>query len=330
MRRVWLYCLLLIGFTGQAIASDLVIYSSRGEQLIKPILDAYRKETGVTITLISDKEGALMERLRAAGKNSPADILLTADAGNLWQAEQMGLLKAVHSATLDANIPPHLRDPNHQWYGMSIRARTIFYNTDRVKPADLSTYAALAEAKWQGKLCLRTSKKVYNQSLVAMMLSEFGPEETERVVKGWVRNLAVPVFPDDTKMLAAIAAGQCEVGIANTYYYGRLMQKSPQLPLGLFWADQEGKGTHVNISGAGVTAHAKNSAGAIKFLEWLSSNKAQNLFADINLEFPANPTVKPAASVAAWGDFQQNVINVANAGLRQTEAVKLMDRAGYK
>ncbi len=325
-----MFAAVLAAFAGQAMAEDVVVYSARAEQLVKPIIEAYKKETGVNVKLVSDKEGPLMERLRAEGRNSPADLLLTVDAGNLWQAANSGLLKPVKSPLLDANIPSYLRDPKNEWYGLSIRARTIFYNTQKVKPGQLSSYADLADPKWKGKLCLRTSKKVYNQSLVAMMLAEMGPVKTEKVVKGWVSNLATSEFPDDTKMLEAIAAGQCEVGIANTYYYGRLMEKSPKLPIGIFWADQAGKGTHVNVSGAGVVKYAKNEKGAVKFLEWLSSEKAQNMFADVNMEFPVNPKVKPDARVAAWGDFKHNYINVSNAGQRQAEAVKLMDRVGYK
>lgn len=325
-----MFAAVLAAFAGQAMAEDVVVYSARAEQLVKPIIEAYKKESGVNVKLVSDKEGPLMERLRAEGRNSPADLLLTVDAGNLWQAANSGLLKPVKSPLLDANIPSYLRDPKNEWYGLSIRARTIFYNTQKVKPGQLSSYADLADPKWKGKLCLRTSKKVYNQSLVAMMLAEMGPVKTEKVVKGWVSNLATSEFPDDTKMLEAIAAGQCEVGIANTYYYGRLMEKSPKLPIGIFWADQAGKGTHVNVSGAGVVKYAKNEKGAVKFLEWLSSEKAQNMFADVNMEFPVNPKVKPDARVAAWGDFKHNYINVSNAGQRQAEAVKLMDRVGYK
>ncbi|MEN6081989.1 extracellular solute-binding protein [Chromobacterium piscinae] len=330
MKQQLMLAAALAAVAGPALAEEVVVYSARGEQLLKPIAEAYKKEAGVNVKLVSDKEGPLMERLRAEGRNSPADLLLTVDAGNLWQAERMGLLKAVNSPVLDANIPAHLRDPAKQWYGLSIRARTIFYNTQQVRPSQLSSYADLADPKWKGKLCLRTSKKVYNQSLVGMMLAEMGPAKTEQVVKGWVGNLAAAPFPDDTKMLEAIAAGQCEVGIANTYYYGRMMEKSPKLPVGIFWADQAGKGAHVNISGAGVTRHARNEKGAVKFLEWLSSEKAQNMFADVNMEFPVNPKVKPDARVAAWGDFKHNYINVSNAGARQAEAVKLMDRAGYK
>ena len=319
-----------IGCLGVAGAEEIVVYSARIEQLVKPLFDAYTRETGVKIKFVTDKEGVLLERLKAEGVNTPADLLITVDAGNLWQAAREELLKPVQSATLAGNVPVHLRDPDNRWFGLSIRARTIFYNPQKIKPGELSTYADLADPRWRGRLCLRTSKKVYNQSLVAMMIAEQGEAKTEEIVKGWVANLATDPFPDDTRMLEAIAAGQCDVGIANTYYFGRLLEKRPDLPLALFWADQQGRGVHINISGAGVTRHAKNAAGAVQLLEWLSSAKAQNLFADANLEFPVNPAVKPAAAVAAWGDFKQDPLNVAKAGEFQAAAVKLMDRAGYR
>jgi iron(III) transport system substrate-binding protein len=315
-------------------AEEVVVYSARNEQLIKPLFDAYTKETGVAVKFVTDKEGPLLARLKAEGANTPADMLMTVDAGNLWQASEEGLLRPVKSKALDANIPEHLRDPDSEWFGLSIRARTLVYNKDKVKPAELSTYEDLASAKWKNRLCLRTSKKVYNQSLVAMMIYEYGEGKTEDMVQGWVNNLAAPPFPDDTKAMEAVAAGQCDVTIVNTYYYGRLMEKNPKLPLGIFWPNQNLKsqnaGVHVNISGAGVTRHAKNPSGAIKLLEWLSSEKAQNLYADVNLEYPVNAKVKPDATVAAWGSFKQNLINVKQAGTLQAKAVKLMDRAGYK
>jgi iron(III) transport system substrate-binding protein len=313
-----------------AHGEEVVVYSARNEQLIKPVFDAYTRATGVTIRFITDKEGPLMQRLKAEGPNTPADLLLTVDAGNLWQAAEEGLLAPVNSPILQRNVPASLRDPGNRWFGLSVRARTIVYNTDRVQANDLSTYEDLADPKWKGRLCLRTSKKVYNQSLVAMLIAEHGEAKTERIVRGWVANLATDPFPDDTKMMEAVAAGQCDVGIGNTYYYGRLMEKKPNLPLALFWPNQQGSGVHVNISGAGVTRYAKNRAGAIRLLEWLSSPDAQNLFADVNLEYPVNPQVKPAPAVAAWGDFKRNPINVAKAGELQAAAVKLMDRAGYK
>jgi iron(III) transport system substrate-binding protein len=329
--RTSILILLALFIVGNAVAADeLVVYSARNEQYIKPLFDAYAKETGTPIKFITDKEGVLMQRIKAEGVNTPADILMTVDAGNLWEAAKEDLLRSIVSPTLQANIPASLRDPGNQWFGLSVRARTIFYNTQKVKPTDLSTYEDLGEAKWKGRLCLRTSKKVYNQSLVAMMIAEHGEAKTEQLVKSWIGNLATDVFADDTKMLEAIGAGQCDVGIANTYYYGRLMAKSPALPIGIFWANQNDKGVHVNVSGAGVTKHAKHAAEAQKLLEWLSSDKAQNLYADLDMEYPANPAVKPAATVSAWGPFKSNPINVAKAGELQAASVKLMDRAGYK
>ncbi len=326
--------LALAAATLPALAEEVVVYSARNEQLIKPLFDAYTRDTGVQVKFITDKEGPLMARLKAEGKNTRADVLLTVDAGNLWQASEEGLLRPIQSKTLQANVPAHLRDPGNEWFGLSVRARTLVYNTGKVKPADLSTYEDLAHPKWKGRLCLRTSKKVYNQSLVAMMVHEYGEGKTEDIVRGWVANLATSPFPDDTKAMEAVAAGQCDVTLVNTYYFGRLMDKKPTLPLAIFWPNQGLKnqtaGVHVNVSGAGVTRHAKNPAGAQKLIEWLSSEKAQNQFADVNLEYPVNPRVKPDAKVAAWGSFKQNLINVKEAGSLQTKAVKLMDRANYK
>jgi len=329
LKSVLLSCVMLLSVPAFA-GGELVVYSARNEQLIKPLFDAYTAETGTAIRFITDKEGPLLERLKAEGKNTPGDMLITVDAGNLWLAAKEGVLAKVNSKVLKANVPVHLRDPDNHWFGLSVRARTIVYSTVRVKPADLSTYEALGDAKWKGRLCLRTSKKVYNQSLVAMMIARHGEAKTEKIVKSWIANLATDVFPDDTKLMEAIAAGQCDVGIVNTYYFGRLEKKQPGLPLALYWPNQKDRGVHVNVSGAGITAHAKHRAAAIKFLEWLSSKKAQNLFADENLEYPANPNVKPAKSVAAWGSFKQDTINVSKAGSLQGKAVMLMDRAGYK
>ena len=325
---------LLLTSGAAALAEEVVVYSARNEQLIKPLFDAYTRETGVQIKFITDKEGPLMARLKAEGRNTPADVFMTVDAGNLWQAAQEDLLKPVDSKLLAANIPAHLRDPGNEWFGLSVRARTVVYNRNKVKAGELTTYEDLANPKWKNRLCLRTSKKVYNQSLVGMMMFEHGEPKTEQIVRGWVANLATDPFPDDTKAMEAVAAGLCDVTLVNTYYFGRLMEKKPNLPLAIFWPNQNLKsnaaGVHVNVSGAGVTRHAKNAAGAQKLLEWLSSEKAQNLYADVNLEYPANPKVKADASVAAWGAYKPNLINVAQAGALQTKAVMLMDRTGYK
>lgn len=324
-----LFAILSLGTTS-SLAEELVIYSARNEQLIKPLFDAYTKETGTKIAFITDKEGPLLQRLKAEGENTHADLLITVDAGNLWHASREGVLQTVESKVLESNIPEYLRDPSKQWFGLSLRARTIVYSTARVKPEELSTYEDLGSPKWKGRLILRTSKKVYNQSLVAMLLAEHGEEETEKIVRAWVDNLAADPFSNDTKVMEAILAGQGDVGIVNTYYFGRLLKKNPDIKLALFWPNQESGGVHVNVSGAGVTRYAKHPEAAIKFLEWLSSDKAQNLFADANMEYPVNPQVAPHAYVAAWGDFKASEQNLAIAGRLQEPAIRLMDRAGYR
>jgi len=310
-------------------SNSITVYSARQEHLIKPLFDRYTEETGVAIRYITDSAGALLQRLGAEAQNTPADILLTVDAGNLWQAAQQDALQPINSPTLEEHIPKYLRDPDNQWFGLSVRARTIVYSTDRVKRAELSTYAALAEPQWRNRLCLRTAKKVYNQSLVAMLIVAHGEEQAEKIVKGWVNNLAAPPFADDVAVMNAIVAGQCDVGIVNSYYFGRLQKDDPEIPLALFWANQTQDGVHVNVSGAGVTRHSNNPEGATKLLEWLSAGEAQGLFAALDLEYPANPKVKAAPLVRAWGEYRPNVINVAKAGELQATAVKLMDRAGY-
>jgi iron(III) transport system substrate-binding protein len=315
-----------------AFADELVVYSARNEHLIQPLFDAYTKQTGVEIKYITDKEGPLLQRLQAEGKNTPADLLITVDAGNLWHAASEGLLQPVDSQILKENVPANLRDEEDRWFGLSLRARTIVYSTERVKPEQLSTYAALGDEAWKGRLLLRTSKKVYNQSLVAMMIAEYGEEQTEQIVRSWVANLAAAPFSNDTQAMEAIVAGQGDVAIVNTYYFGRLLRQQPDLKLALFWPNQEqaGSGVHVNVSGAGVTRYAKHPEAAVKFLEWLSSEQAQNLFADANLEYPVNPKVAANAEVAAWGTFVPSPFNLTQAGKLQEQAMRLMDRAGYR
>lgn len=313
-----------------AFARELVVYSARKEHLIKPIFDLYTKKTGVKIKYLTGKAGVLLERLKAEGPNTPADLLITVDAGNLWHAAEEGLLSPVTTDTLLTNIPSHLRDSQNHWFGLSVRARTIIYNTKKVDVSELSTYEALANPRWRDRLILRTSKKVYNQSLVASLIVDHGEAETEKIVRGWVANLAAPPFSNDTKVMEAVAAGLGEVGIVNTYYYGRLMKKIPTLPLTLFWPNQNGTGVHVNVSGAGVTTHAKHREDAVRLLEWLSTEEPQGLFAGANMEYPANPTVKVDSVVAGWGEFKPNHINVAEYGKYQAAAIRLMDRAGYR
>jgi iron(III) transport system substrate-binding protein len=320
----------LVAGPAAAAGEPLVVYTARKYQLVEELFQEYGRDRGIDVKSVTDDGAPLIQRLTAEGANSPADVFITVDAGDLWRATQAGLLQPVESSMLEAAIPAHLRDPEGHWFGLAVRARTIAYSTARVKPAALSTYAALAEPRWKGKLCLRTGKAVYNQSLVAMFINEMGEEATERMVRGWIANLAAEPFSNDTLMLKAIAAGQCDVGITNSYYLGRLQHQEKGFPVQIFWADQAGKGTHVNISGGGVTKHAKNRAEAIRFLEWLASPPIQQRFAAANFEFPANAGVDPLPEVEAWGSFEPNRVNVGLIGKTQPAAVMLIDRAGWR
>jgi iron(III) transport system substrate-binding protein len=309
-------------------AGELLVYSARhyGQE---PALEAFTKKTGIQVKMLTGNTGELFERLKAEGDKSPADVLLTVDAGNLWNTARAGLLSKVDSPDLATNIPAHLRDPENRWFGLTVRARTIMYNTNKVKPAELSTYEALGDPKWKGRLCLRTSGYIYNQSLLATMIRRHGEARTEEIVKSWAANQPV-LINSDTKILEAIAAGQCDVGLTNHYYLARIVAKDPAFPVLPFWANQQTTGTHVNVSGAGVTAHSKNRAKALKFIEFLSSPEAQQMFADVSFEYPANPQAAVNPIVAKWGKFKQDDINIGSAGEFQAAATRLADRAGYK
>lgn len=330
LRSIWLLTLLCLVRPAQAAEPSLVAYSARKYQLVEQLFVEYGKRRGIEVQFVTDDGAPLVQRLRAEGRNSPADVLMTVDAGDLWRATEARLLAPVRSKALEAAIPAHLRDPEGRWFGLAVRARTIAYSTERVRPQELSTYAALGDAAWKGRLCLRSGKHVYNQSLVAVMMAERGEEATEKLVRSWIANLAAEPFASDTLLLNAIAAGQCDAGIVNSYYLGRLQSEKPDIPVQLFWADQQAGGAHVNISGAGVTRYSKNRAEAVLFLEWLATAEVQARFAGANFEYPANPAVEPVPVVAAWGKFRQKLVNVGKVGELQPAAVRLMDRAGWR
>jgi iron(III) transport system substrate-binding protein len=310
-------------------ANEVMVYSARSHYGQEPAMEAFTKKTGIQVKSFGGDSGALFERLKAEGDRTQADVLISVDAGNLWNAARAGLLGKMDSPEVQANIPAHLRDPENRWVGLTVRARTIMYNTKKVKPEELSTYEALGDPKWKGRLCLRPSTHIYNQSLIATMIKRYGEAKTESIVKGWVANNPI-LINGDTKVLEAVAAGQCDVALTNTYYLGRILAKDAAFPVAAFWANQQTTGTHVNISGAGVTAHAKNRANAIKLIEFLTSPEAQQMFADANFEYPANPQAGVNPVIAKWGKFKQDDTNVAAAGEFQAAAVKLADRAGYK
>ncbi len=316
--------------TEAAAPERVVVYSSRAEQLIAPIFEAFTAATGIPVEYITDDPQPLIARLQAEGENTPASVLLTVDAGNLWFAAEQGVLASAGSDTLTAAIPEYLRDPEGRWFGLSLRARTIVYDNRKLSADDLVGYEDLADPRWKGKLCLRTSKKVYNQSLVAMMIARLGEARTEEIVRGWVDNLALDPTSNDTRLIEAIADGRCEVGIVNTYYLGRLQRDNTELPVGLYFPTAEVGGVHVNVSGAGIVANAANADGARTLLEWLAGPEGQALFAARNLEFPVDPTTANDPVVEAWGSYQPSEQPLVDAGRLQADAVRLMDRAGYR
>lgn len=332
------FCGLLAGLlTLPALAADEVnIYSARKEDLIKPLLDDFARQTDITVNLVTGKENELLQRLQSEGVNTPADLLLTSDAGRLAAARQAGVLQTVQSGALEKNIPAAYRDPEGYWYGLSVRARPIIYARDRVKPTELSTYADLAAPRWKGRICVRSSDSIYNQSLVAGMIAHHGAAKTEAWAKGLVANFARSPKGGDRDQIKAVAAGECDLTLANTYYLGGMVTSSDKTEqeaaaqVAVFWPDAKTTGVHVNVSGAGVTAHAKNRDHALKLLEFLASDQAQRWYADVNNEYPVNPSIPPSATLQAWGEFKADTLNVAKLGELNAEAVKLMDRAGWK
>jgi iron(III) transport system substrate-binding protein len=321
---------------GAGRAEEVNIYSARQEHLMRPLLDAFTKKTGITVNLVSAGEDALIERLKSEGPNGPADILLTVDVGRLIRASESGLLQSVRSDTLAASVPSEFRDPNGAWYGLSMRARVVLYAKDRVKPQELSTYAALTDPKWKGRICVRSSSSVYNQSMLAAMIVNEGAAKAENWAKGIVANMARAPQGGDRDQIAAVAAGVCDLAIANTYYFAGMLnsknddERRAAEKIALFWPDQNGLGTHVNISGAGVTKSAKNAAAAIKLLEFLVSDESQRLYAEAVYEFPVKRGIKPSGLVAAWGPFKADTLGLAAIAAHQAEAIRIFDRAGWR
>jgi len=328
--------ILMLGQSLTVIAQELNIYSARQEALIKPLLDAYSEQTGIAINLVTGKGDALLTRLQSEGRNSPADLLITTDAGRLYRAQQAGVLQQVSSPTLDQAIPAHLRSAEGYWYGLSVRARGIVYARDRVQPAELATYEALAEPQWRGRICVRSSSNIYNQSLVAGMLSTEGEAKTAAWLQGFVRNFARPPQGGDRDQIKAVAAGQCDIAVVNSYYLGGMIRsQDPQQTeaaamVDIFWPNQSGRGTHVNVSGAGVTTSASNVAAAVQLIEFLASDSSQRWYGETNDEYPVRADVPASALLTSWGDFKADQVNVTELGRLNAQAVMAMDRARWK
>jgi iron(III) transport system substrate-binding protein len=326
---------LLLG--GNAFAEETVnVYSARHYPSDEILFDMFTKQTGIAVKVINGNAEELMQRQQQEAENSPADVLITVDAGNLWRAQEMGLFQAVQSGILEKEIPENLRDPQGRWFAFSKRARVIIYDPAKVKPEELSTYQDLADPKWKGRVLVRSSSNIYNQSLVASMIETEGAQETEAWARGLVANFARKPEGGDIDQIKALTAGLGDVAISNSYYFARILSgkdaelKAKAQRLAIFFPNQQERGTHINISGAGVAAHAPNRANAVKFLEFLISPEAQKVFADANNEFPIRADVPAAPVVAAWGDFKADPVSVTALGKNNAEAVKLMDRVDWR
>ncbi|PLW82784.1 Fe(3+) ABC transporter substrate-binding protein [Kineobactrum sediminis] len=336
IRILTLLAMLLPALVACSKSETVNIYSARQESLIKPLLDRFTSETGIEVNLVTGAGDALLARLSSEGRNSPADLLLTSDAGNLYRAQEAGVLQPAISAELEAAVPEHLRSPEGYWYGLSLRARVIVYARDRVNPDQLSSYQALAEPQWEGRICVRSSANIYNQSLVAGMLASEGVEATDQWLQGFVGNFARPPQGGDRDQIKAVAAGQCDVALVNSYYLGAMLQspepeeRAAATRVELFWPNQEGRGTHVNISGAGVTQAAKHPEQARRLIEFLLREESQRWYAESNNEYPVRPGVAPSELLLSWGSFKADMINVSELGRLNAAAVMAMDRANWK
>ncbi len=327
----------LVGISQSVLAVEEVnLYSARKEALIKPLLDRFTKQTGITVNLITGKADALLKRMQIEGKNSPADLLITTDAGRLHRAKAAGLTTAIQSESLDKLVPAAYRDSEKHWYGLSLRARPIVYVKSKVDPKTLSTYSALAAPEWKGRICIRSSNNIYNQSLVASMIGHNGVDVTESWAKSFVKNFARPPKGGDRDQVKAAAAGMCDIAIVNTYYLAAMLESKNSKEqmaakkVAVFWPDQNGHGTHVNVSGAAIMKAAKHKANATKLIEFLASADSQAWYAESNGEYPIRDGIAISDTLKSWGAFKKDNLPLDLLGKYNPEAVRLMDRAGWR
>ena len=319
-----------------AAAEEVVnLYTSRHYQTDDALYEGFTKATGIKVNRIEGKDDALIERISSEGANSPADVLITVDAGRLWRAEQAGLFRPVQSAVLEARVPASLRQPDGLWFGFSQRARLIFFDRARIKPGDIQSYEDLADPKWRGQVCIRSSSNIYNLSLLGSMIAVDGEAAAEAWAKGVVANFAHPPQGGDTDQIRAVAAGECTIAVANSYYYVRMLRgdndsdRQAAESLGVVFPNQAGRGTHINISGGGVMKAAPHPEAAVRFLEYLASDEAQRIFSDGNDEYPVVAGVAKNPTLAKLGEFKRDTLNVANLGKNQPLAQKIFDRVGW-
>ncbi|MDK2800676.1 MAG: iron(III) transport system substrate-binding protein [Clostridiales bacterium] len=312
------------------------LYTDRHYDTDEQLLNLFTEETGIKVNLVKGKSDELIERLSREGKDTQADLLITADAGRLHRAKEKELLQPVKSEVLFNNIPENLRDKDNEWFGLTVRGRVIVYAKDRVDPSELSTYEDLTNAKWKGKILVRSSSNIYNQSLLASLIAINGEEEAKKWAKGIVENMAREPKGNDRDQAKAVVAGEGDIAIMNTYYVGKMLNSSDAeevkvaKQVGVFFPNQEGTGTHINVSGVGLTKYAKNKENAIKLMEFLSSEKAQKQFAEANYEYPANPSIELSELLKSWGEFKTQNINLSQLGEYNTKAVQIFNEVGWK
>ena len=317
-------------------SNEVNVYSQRHYDSDKILFKQFEKETGIKVNLVTAKAEELVAKLTIEGANTPADILITADIGNLYQAKEKKLLQPIESKILNENIPSHLKDTDNNWFALTKRARVFVYNPQKVNPADLSDYFSLTQAKFKNRVITRSSTAAYNKSLLASIIANYGEEKALEFSKGLVNNFPYNPKGADKDQIKAVAAGDADIAIVNTYYLGVMLiskdEKDVEIAksLKIFFPAQQTTGTHINISGAGVTYYAKNKENAIKLIEFLSSVEAQEIFAEANQEYPANPKAKPSAIVASWGTFKEDSIQLNEVGKYTKEAVEIATKANWK
>jgi len=326
-----------LSLTAQAQVNAVNLYTGRHYQTDEALYTGFTNLTGLRVNRIEGGEDALLERIKSEGANSPADVFITTDIGRLWRAEQAGVFAPFRSKTLETRIPAQYRDPDGRWFGFSARARIIVYNKSLVKPGEIRNYEDLADPRWKGKVCVRSSAHPYQLSLIASMVAHLGEAKAEQWVRGLAGNLARDPKGGDTDQIRSVAAGECAVALTNQYYLVRLMrsakpdEKKAADQVAMVWPNQDNRGTHMNISGGGVLKNAPNRAAAERLLEYLASDAAQAYFADGNNEWPTVPTARVQnAALESLGKFKADTLPLATLGKYLAEAQRLADRAGYK
>lgn len=334
------YLVLWLAIAGFAIscssADEVNVYSARHYDTDLELYDRFTEEKGIEVNLIEGGSDELIERINSEGVNSPADVLITVDAGRLWRAKEAGVLQQHRSDELNRVVPEQLRDLDDMWVGLSKRVRGIIYHKDRVEPDELEGYWDLTDEKWEGRICIRSSNNIYNQSLVASLIETHGVEDTEEWAAGLVANFARDPQGGDTDQIRAVAAGECDIAVANHYYLARLMNSDDSEDqdvanaVDIHFPGEEDGGTHVNISGAGVAANSPNREHAVAFLEYLATEEAQELYAVANNEFPIVDGMMLPEVLQSFGTFESDAVNVTSYGENNPEAIRLMDRAGWR